>query len=93
MLNLVRSQITSGLCPKTLVLCAGFVYRVYLILLGSLYYYASNPAWAALHKEVHTYTKNTFFFGKIIIKKKVFCLFFWCANPTVLGVLVGPAGQ
>jgi hypothetical protein len=29
----VRSQITSGLCPKTLVLCAGFVYRrVYLIL-------------------------------------------------------------
>jgi hypothetical protein len=29
----VRSQITSGMCPKfkTLVLCAGFVYRVYLI--------------------------------------------------------------
>ena len=27
----VRSQITSGLCPKTLVLCAGFVYRVYLL--------------------------------------------------------------
>jgi hypothetical protein len=26
----VRSQITSGLCPKTLVLCAGFVYLVYL---------------------------------------------------------------
>jgi hypothetical protein len=26
----VRSQITSGLCPKTLVLCAGFVHRVYL---------------------------------------------------------------
>ena len=26
----VRSQITSGLCPKTLVLCTGFVYRVYL---------------------------------------------------------------
>jgi hypothetical protein len=25
-----RSQITSGLCPKTLVSCAGFVYRVYL---------------------------------------------------------------
>jgi hypothetical protein len=27
----VRSQITSGLCPKTLVLCASFVYRVCLI--------------------------------------------------------------
>jgi hypothetical protein len=35
----VRSQITSGLCPKTLVLCTGFVYRVYLKKVP----YASSP--------------------------------------------------
>jgi hypothetical protein len=38
----VRSQITSGLCPKTLVLCAGFVYRVYLKKVP----YASSPVGA-----------------------------------------------
>jgi hypothetical protein len=36
----VRSQITSGLCPTTLVLCAGFVYEVYL---KKKVPYASNP--------------------------------------------------
>jgi hypothetical protein len=43
-----------------------------------------------VQKEVNTYTKNTSVFGKI--KIGVFCLFFR-ANPTVLGVVVGSAGQ
>jgi hypothetical protein len=43
-----------------------------------------------LHEEVNTYTKNTGVFGKT--KVGVFCLFFG-ANPTVLEVLVGSAGQ
>ena len=43
----------------------------------------------AANKEVHTYTKNTvFFWGGETVFLPIFC-----ANPTVLGVLVGHVGQ